>query len=129
MKFLLVDDSSIIRRVLKNSISEILSDSEFVEASDGEEGLRVLKANSDVEIIFLDVNMPVMKGDACLEAIRGNTEYNKIKIIMATTEAEKATVIKMMKLGANGYLVKPFTPEAIANSLRPILDRMGIKIA
>ena len=61
-------------------------------------------------------------------SINAYSDYNKVKVIMATTEAEKNTVIKMMKLGANGYLVKPFNPDAIKNSLRPIVARMGIDI-
>ena len=128
MKILLVDDSAIIRRVLKNSLAEILSEVEFVEANDGVEALQALKDNSDIEIMFLDVNMPNMKGDVCLAEMRQNSDYNKVKVIMATTEAEKNMVIKMMKLGANGYLVKPFNPDAIKNSLRPIVARMGIDI-
>jgi two-component system, chemotaxis family, chemotaxis protein CheY len=128
MKILLIDDSAIIRRVLINALNEILPEVTIVEASDGDIGLRVLKEHSDVDIIFLDFNMPNMRGDVCLEHIRKIVEYNKIKIIMATTEAEKKTVLKMMRLGANGYLVKPFNPETIANSLRPIVAKMGIEI-
>lgn len=128
MKILLVDDSGIIRRVFRNALSSMLDEVEFVEAADGVDGMQKLKANSDVEIIFLDVNMPNMKGDAFLEKVRQNPDYNKIKIIMATTEAEKKTVIKMMKLGANGYIVKPFNAESIKNSLLPIAERMGIKL-
>jgi two-component system chemotaxis response regulator CheY len=128
MKILLVDDSAIIRRVLKNALAEILPEVEFVEASDGVQALKELKNNDDIKIMYLDFNMPNMKGDACLENMRKNPDYNKIKVIMATTEAEKSTVVKMMKLGANGYLVKPFNPDAIKKSLSPIVARMGINI-
>ena len=126
MKVLLVDDSAIIRRVLKNSLGDLIPNAEFVEAEDGEDAQRVLKNNTDTALIFLDVNMPKMKGDEFLAIVRKNPDYNKIKIIMATTEAEKSTVIKMMKLGANGYLVKPFNAEAIKKSVAPILDKMGL---
>lgn len=128
MKILLIDDSAIIRRVLKNVLRDVLSELDVLEASDGVEGLRVLKENKDVAIVFLDFNMPNMTGDICLEHIRKNSELNKVKVIMATTEAEKKTVLKMMKLGANGYLVKPFNPESIIKALRPIVERMGTSI-
>ncbi len=128
MKILIVDDSAIIRRVLKNNLLELLPESEFVEAEDGADGLAKLKNSMPVDMIFLDINMPHMKGDAFLKKVRERAEYNKIKIIMATTEAEKSTVIKMMKMGANGYLVKPFNAENIKRSLTPILERMGIEI-
>ncbi len=128
-KLMLVDDSTTIRRVIKNVLSRMLVDKvEFVEAGDGEEALSVLKANSDVAIIFLDVNMPVMNGDVFLEKMRAMSEYNSIRVVMVTTEAEKAKVVKIMKLGANGFIVKPFTPDTMKRSLTPILGRMGIEV-
>ena len=128
-KLMLVDDSTTIRRVIKNVLSRMLVDKvEFVEAGDGEEALSVLKANSDVAIIFLDVNMPVMNGDVFLEKMRAMSEYNAIRVVMVTTEAEKAKVVKIMKLGANGFIVKPFTPDTMKRSLTPILGRMGIEV-
>jgi two-component system chemotaxis response regulator CheY len=129
LKILTVDDSVTIRRVFKNTLPRVFVDKvEILEAEDGAKALKVLEENEDIRMIFLDVNMPTMKGDECLEKIRANEQYNDIKVIMATTEAEKKTVMKIMKTGANGYLVKPFNYERVVKALLPIVGRMGIEI-
>jgi len=127
IKIMSVDDSSTIRRVIKNSLGHLFSEYEFVEAGCGLEAFEVLKDNPDVGLMFLDINMPGMNGEQFLTELRKLPEYNKIKIIMATTEAEKQTVLKMMKLGANGYLVKPFNLASIKKAIEPIIVRMGIE--
>jgi two-component system chemotaxis response regulator CheY len=129
LKVMTVDDSNTIRRVFKNTLPKIFIDKiEIVEAEDGQEALDVLAQNKDTQIIFLDVNMPVMKGDEFLEKMRAMPEYNDIRVIMATTEAEKRTVMKIMKLGANGYIIKPFNYDTVVKALLPIVGRMGIEI-
>jgi two-component system chemotaxis response regulator CheY len=129
LKIMTVDDSNTIRRVFKNTLPKIFIDKiEIVEAEDGQEALDVLAQNTDTQIIFLDVNMPVMKGDEFLEKMRTMPEYNDIRVIMATTEAEKRTVMKIMKLGANGYIIKPFNYDTVVKALLPIVGRMGIEI-
>ena len=128
-KLMIVDDSTTIRRVVKNVLNRMIMDEVvFVEAGDGEEALSVLAANKDVAIIFLDVNMPIMNGDIFLEKMRSDKTNNSIRVVMVTTEAEKAKVVKIMKLGANGFIVKPFTPDTMKRSLAPILARMGIEV-
>ena len=129
LKILMIDDSKTIIRVLKNVLTRILDkDTVFLEAYNGEEALAVVKEHEDIDIILLDVNMPVMSGDKFLEILRSKSEYNKIKVVMVTTEAEKKTVVKIMKLGANGFIVKPFTPDVLRKSLEPILRRLGVDI-
>ena len=127
-KLMLVDDSVTIRRVIKNVISRMVDDVEFIEAGDGEEALVILEQNKDVQVIFLDVNMPKMNGDIFLQKMRANKEYNAIRVVMVTTEAEKSNVVRIMKLGANGFIVKPFTPDTMRRSLAPIFGRLGIEI-
>jgi len=127
IKLLTVDDSSTIRRVYGNVLPRIFVDKiELLEAENGIEGLKVLKNNPDIQLIFLDINMPEMNGKEMLATLRKNKEYDKIRVVMVTTEAEKKTVIQMMKLGANGYIVKPFNIDAVSKSLTPILARMNI---
>jgi two-component system chemotaxis response regulator CheY len=129
IKIMTVDDSTTIRRVFKNTLPRIFCDPiEILEAENGKEALDILKSNPDIVLIFLDVNMPTMKGDEFLQIMRANQDYNDIKVIMATTEAEKKTVMKIMKIGANGFLVKPFNFERVVKALIPIVGRMGIEI-
>lgn len=128
-KLMLVDDSVTIRRVIKNVLSGmVVGEIEFIEAGDGEEAVKVLKNNLDVKVIFLDVNMPKMSGDKFLKIIREKKEYNNIRVVMVTTEAEKSNVLRIMKLGANGFIVKPFTPDTMKRSLSPILGRIGVAL-
>lgn len=131
INIMLVDDSTTIRRVMKNVLSRIINDEvTLLEAGNGIEALEVLKQqNGEIDLILLDVNMPEMNGDVFLEKMRSDPANNRIRVVMVTTEAEKKTVIKIMKLGANGYIVKPFTPDIMKKSLQPILGRMGITMA
>jgi len=77
-----------------------------------------------IQIVLLDWNMPNMTGEEVVEEVRKNKEWNKIRIIMATTEGSKASVLKMLKKGANGYMVKPFNEEAVFKTLDNITARM-----
>ena len=127
--FLLVDDSSTIRTVLKNILPNlIIGDLTMYEAENGKEALDVLKEKGPVDFVLLDLNMPEMSGDKFLEVFRSEERNNSTRVIMITTEAEKRTVKKMMKLGVNGYIVKPFRPSLIQKKLQPILERMGVII-
>lgn len=128
LKVLVVDDSVTLRRVVKNVLSRLVVDEVvFYEAGNGEEALSLINANPDVDLILLDVNMPIMNGDVFLQKMRAQEQFNKVRVVMVTTEAEKKTVMRIMKIGANGYIVKPFTPPVMRKSLEPILTRMGIK--
>lgn len=129
MKILLVDDSSTIRRVLTNVLSRMFKEQvTFLEAENGEVALNVVRENGDINLIFLDYNMPIMNGDEFLTTVRAAKEYNGIRIIMCTTEAEKSTVVTLMKKGVNGYVVKPFTPEVVRKAITPIVARMGYEV-
>jgi len=128
-KLMLVDDSVTIRRVIKNVISRmVVGEIEFIEAGDGEDALPILEEHSDIQVIFLDVNMPKMNGDIFLKTMRSKKEYDSIRVIMVTTEAEKSNVIRIMKIGANGFIVKPFTPETMKRALKPVFGRLGIEL-
>ena len=116
MKVLIVDDSTTMRRIIKTQL-ETMGVSAIVEASNGEEALGVLQQNMPVDIIMLDWNMPVMDGITFLKNVRADVTYKKVKIIMCTSESEKSRVVEALKEGANNYIVKPFTPEAVKEKL------------
>ncbi|MCX7726304.1 MAG: response regulator [Chitinispirillaceae bacterium] len=116
MKILLVDDSTTMRRIQRNQLNG-LGVTDIVEASNGKEALDVLAANMPIDIVLLDWNMPEMTGIELLKHIRTIDSYSKVKVIMCTSEAEKEKVIEALKLGANNYIVKPFTPEVLKEKL------------
>jgi len=128
MNLLIVDDSKIVRRVLTNTMKRYFDKSKFkelnlFEAEDGVIAMSVMKKEK-IDIMLLDWNMPNMTGEEVVEAVRANKEWNKTRIIMATTEGSKSSVLKMIKKGANGYMVKPFNEEAIFKTMDTITARM-----
>lgn len=116
MKVMLVDDSVTMRRIQKTQIQG-LGINDIVEAGDGEEAMRRLQENMPLDLILLDWNMPVMDGFTFLKKVRSDASFKNVKIIMCTSESEKTRVVEALKAGANNYLVKPFTPEALKEKL------------
>jgi len=128
MNVMIVDDSKIVRRVLTNTVRRYFKDSEFkeltiFEAEDGVFAMEHMKKEK-IDIMLLDWNMPNMTGEQVVDAVRANKEWMKTRIIMATTEGSKESVLKMIKKGANGYMVKPFQEVAIFKTLDTITARM-----
>ena len=129
MNLLIVDDSKIVRRVLTNTMTRYFKDKgwkelKLFEAEDGLIAMDLMKKEA-IDIMLLDWNMPNMTGEQVVDAVRANKEWNKTRIIMATTEGSKTSVLKMIKKGANGYMVKPFSEEAIYKTMDTITARMS----
>ncbi|GMW00572.1 MAG: response regulator [Candidatus Hydrogenedentota bacterium] len=97
---------------------------ELMEAANGREALDLLQdAYEQIQLILLDVNMPVMDGFQTLEAIQNDERFRQIPVVMVTTEGEKHNIVRAVKMGAANYVVKPFTSELLASR---ILDAMGL---
>ena len=122
MKILTVDDSSTMRRIIKNTLKKTGYGEDVLEAGDGKEALAVLE-NSDVDIIITDWNMPVMDGLTFVKHIRANSKYDDVPIIMVTTEAAKEDIITALKAGVNNYVVKPFTPDVLKDKIDTVLGK------
>lgn len=120
IRFLTVDDSKIIRLIIKKSILNNFKNVEVDEAEDGIEALEFLKRDPDIDVMFLDWNMPNMNGDIVVEEMAKRPELKHIKIIMATTEGGKDKVKQMISKGVTGYLVKPLT----AGNVNPLTEKM-----
>ena len=117
-----VDDSSTMRRIIKNTLKKIGYGDNILEAGDGKEALNVL-ANSNVDLIITDWNMPVMDGLTFVKHIRADSKYNDTPIIMVTTEAAKEDIITALKAGVNNYIVKPFTPDVLKDKIDTVLGK------
>jgi CheY-like chemotaxis protein len=124
IKILLVDDSELIRKSLTHIIKKNIPNNEILQAENGVEAMKQLDGNSDVNIVFLDWNMPLMQGDEVVEEIRKNSDLNHTRIIMVTTESHKEKLNKVMKAGANGYVVKPFVMTQMQKVLRQVVGRL-----
>ena len=118
MKFMLVDDSSTMRKIQRRTL-ERLGFPEIIEAEDGDEALRLLP-DANPDILITDWNMPNVNGLELVKTIRLTDQ--KLPIIMVTTEAEKNRVIEAIKAGISDYLIKPFTSEALASKIRRVAN-------
>lgn len=114
---LIVDDSAAIRKILHRVLTQTeLPLGKVHEANDGNEALSTLDREK-VGLILSDINMPNMDGIELLSRIRANEAYNGVPIIMITTEGSQEKVMQALKLGAAGYVRKPFTPDQIKEKL------------
>lgn len=116
MKVLSVDDSKIIRKIIRGSV-EVLG-LEFLEAGDGAEALAILsEQHQDIALIVLDWNMPVLDGISTLRELKKDERFHGIPVMMVTTEGEKSNIVEAIKTGAKHYLIKPFTPEDLTSKM------------
>lgn len=119
MKLLVVDDSSTMRRIIKNTLAR-LGHKDVLEGADGVEGWNALDSNPDVEMLITDWNMPEMNGLELVQKVRADSRFTDLPIIMVTTEGGKAEVITALKAGVNNYIVKPFTPQVLKEKLAAV---------
>lgn len=118
---LIVDDSpvmrSFIRRVLHLSGFEV---GECMEAGDGQEALATLSAHR-VDVILTDINMPGMNGEELLRRLCADGVLKKTPAVVISTDATNERIVRMIELGAQGYMSKPFTPENLRGELERVL--------
>ncbi len=125
MKFLVVDDFSTMRRIVRNLLKE-LGFPNVDEAEDGVVALQKLRA-SGFDFVISDWNMPNMDGFALLQNIRSDEALKKIPVLMVTAEAQKENIVAAAKAGASGYVVKPFTAATLEEKLNKIFQNMASK--
>lgn len=121
-KFLVVDDFSTMRRIVRNLLKE-LGYSNVDEAEDGAMALSKLK-NETFDFVISDWNMPVMNGLDMLKSIRADATLAKLPVLMVTAEAKKENIIAAAQAGANGYVVKPFTAATLDEKLAKIFEKL-----
>ena len=117
-KFLVVDDFSTMRRIVRNLLKE-LGFSNVQEAEDGVEALNKLRSES-FDFVVSDWNMPNMTGIELLRAIRADANLKHLPVLMVTAEAKKENIIEAAQAGASGYVVKPFTAATLDEKLKKI---------
>jgi len=125
LKFLVVDDFSTMRRIIRNLLKE-LGFVNVEEAEDGVVGLRKLQ-DGNFDFIVSDWNMPNMDGLTMLQNIRANEALKKIPVLMVTAEAKKENIVAAAQAGASGYIVKPFTAATLDEKLNKIFLNMESK--
>jgi two-component system chemotaxis response regulator CheY len=121
IKALIVDDSSVMRKIVERSLRQAGVELEqVVEASNGAEALSALQTNV-VQIILCDINMPVMDGLEFVRQVHTVENAKGVPIVMITTEGSESHVVQALTAGARGYIRKPFTPDQVKEHVLPLL--------
>ena len=120
-KVLIVDDSSVMRKIIQKNIkaAKLVVD-EFVEAADGKDALEKIKAGIP-DLILCDWNMPNMTGIEFIKTLHSTGDYSNIPIVMITTEGSDGMRKEAADAGAKGYVTKPFTPDQLSAELGKFL--------
>jgi two-component system, chemotaxis family, chemotaxis protein CheY len=121
-KILIVDDSQLIHNMYRLIINRYHG-CRIVDAMNGLEALDILSKESDFDIILLDINMPVMNGIQFMEKLHGENLYRHISIIVISTEGREEDTLRALKLGAVGYVIKPFKPHLLHELIEKIINR------
>ncbi|GHV85548.1 chemotaxis protein CheY [Spirochaetia bacterium] len=116
---MVVDDSRIMRNIVKNTFSELKIPCQFIEAGNGKEALQQLE-NQPVNLVLLDWNMPELSGIEFLKQVRAMDQYKDLPIIMVTSESAKYNVIEALKTGATDYIIKPINEKIFMEKLSKI---------
>ncbi|HEV8331577.1 MAG TPA: chemotaxis response regulator CheY [Steroidobacteraceae bacterium] len=123
LRFLVVDDFSTMRRIVKNLLND-LGYANVAEADDGQSALPMLKAGG-FDFLVTDWNMPGMPGLDLLKAVRADPALAKMPVLMLTAEAKREQIIEAAQAGVNGYVIKPFTAITLKEKIDKILGQAG----
>jgi two-component system chemotaxis response regulator CheY len=119
---LVVDDSAAIRKILQRVLRQTgMAIRTIHEAGDGQEALEVMNAHK-VDLVLTDINMPKMDGLQFLASVKASAQWRQVPVVMITTEGGETKVSEAVKLGAAGYVRKPFTADQIKEKLAGILE-------
>ena len=122
LKFLIVDDFSTMRRIIRNLLKEI----GYVNADEAEDGGSALAKlrNQSFDFVVTDLNMPHMNGFDMLTEIRNDPALKHLPVLLVTAEAKREDIINAAQAGASGYIVKPFTRATLEEKIAKIVQKM-----
>ena len=117
---LVVDDSRIMRNIVKNIFADLKIPCQYLEAADGKQAIQLVETNK-VNLVFLDWNMPEMDGMEFLKRVRNMPGYESLPIIMVTSEAARYNVVEALQSGATDYIVKPVNDRVFREKVSEIV--------
>lgn len=118
---LIVDDSAVTRQILIRAIRLCgMPLGEIYQAANGQEALDVLDEKW-ADIVFTDINMPVMDGLQFVEELQKREDWERLPVVVVSTEGSKNRIEELERTGISGYIRKPFTPEEVAEMLEKVL--------
>lgn len=124
LKFLIVDDFSTMRRIVRNLLKEM----GYANADEAEDGVAALQKlrNGHFDFVVTDINMPNMNGFELLAQIRADDALKNLPVLMVTAEARKEDIVLAAKSGASGYIVKPFTKATLDEKVSKIMQKLAL---
>ncbi|GAB3667483.1 chemotaxis response regulator CheY [Ramlibacter alkalitolerans] len=124
LKFLIVDDFSTMRRIVRN----LLKEAGYAHADEAEDGAVALNKlrNGKFDFVLADINMPNMNGFELLTAMRADPQLKAVPVLMITAEARKEDIVLAAQSGASGYIVKPFTKATLEEKVAKILQKHAL---
>jgi two-component system chemotaxis response regulator CheY len=123
IRALIVDDSSVMRKIVERSLRQAGIELEkVVEAANGAEALMAL-GKEPVDLILCDINMPVMDGLEFVKQLHTVENTKGIPVVMITTEGSESHVVQALSAGARGYIRKPFTPDQVKEHVLPVIGK------
>lgn len=126
-KALVVDDSELIHKMYKMMLNKY-QNAIMISAKNGKEALDRLAVDDGIDLILLDINMPVMNGIQFLENIRVDGKYSHIPIIIISTEGKEEDTLRGLALGARGYIVKPFQSASLRALIESIYKKQSLSV-
>lgn len=116
-KILIVDDAAFMRMMIKENLKKA-GYTEFCEAGDGQEAVTKYQEESP-GIVIMDITMPIMDGIQALSSIK---EFDaNAKVVMCSAMGQESMVVEAIKLGALDFIVKPFKPDRLVQTVRNII--------
>lgn len=121
LNIMIVDDSPVMRVFLRKVVQLTgLAVGEYCEAGDGEAALRLLRERW-MDLVLTDINMPGMNGEELVRQLESDSMLRDIPVIVVSTDASRERIDRMVKLGAKGYISKPFLPETLRDEVEKVL--------
>ncbi len=127
LKFLVVDDASFIREMLKKNLRDNFPGCEVSDCPSAKNAMVALKSKR-FDLILCDWEMPEMSGEEFLRWVRASEQYAEMPFIMVTSRGERDFIVKAAQTGVSDYVGKPFTPEILVKKVSKVLNKAGIKI-
>ena len=125
-KFLIVDDSLTMRRIIMNALRAI-NYTNFVEAENGQDALTLL-LDEGADFLISDWNMPVMTGIELAQWVRNNGFFRRMPILMITTKSNSEDILEALGTEVDDYIVKPFTPQSLKEKIDRVLLARDLKV-
>lgn len=122
-RFLIVDDFSTMRRIVRG----LLKESGYPVAEEAEDGMIAMQMlrNGSFDFVVTDINMPNMSGFELLAQIKSDAALKHLPVLMVTAEARKEDIVRAAQEGAAGYIVKPFTKATLEDKVQKIIEKLG----